>query len=470
MGLTVIILAAGEGKRMRSAHPKVLHPLGGRPMLDHPVSTASELGADRIIVVHGYGGAAVQAAMADRGELTWVAQEKRCGTGHAVRVALDRVASEDRVLVLYGDVPLVRPETMRELLAALEAQDLAVLSTELPDPTGYGRIVRDDRGDLRAIVEERDAEGGQRRIREVNTGIMAARPGVFQALVPRLGQDNAQGEYYLTDTVALARADGRPVAAVVTPDPEEVQGVNNRSQLARVERLLQWRRAEALMAAGVTLADPARLDVRGEVHAAEDVTIDVGVILAGTVRLAPGVQIGAHSLIRDTILEPGVCIEAHSIVEGAHLGARSQVGPFARVRPGSKFAEAVHIGNFVETKKADIGAGSKANHLSYLGDATIGAGVNIGAGSITCNYDGANKHRTVIGDNVFIGSDSQLVAPVTVGSGATIGAGSVITRDAPADQLTLARTRQVTRATWRRPEKRQAGAESSASEDSPDGA
>ncbi len=450
--LSVVVLAAGQGKRMRSGRPKVLHALAGRPLLAHVLEAARALGPERSVVVHGHGGEAVRAAFPDP-DLAWVEQAERLGTGHAVAQALPALPDAGLVLVLYGDVPLVRPETLARVVEAAGGDGLAVLTARLDDPTGYGRIVRDGAGRLARIVEEKDADEAVRAIREVNTGILVAPAARLRAWVGRLGRDNAQGEYYLTDVVAMAVSEGVPVAAVCAGDPDETLGVNDRLQLARLERIWQRRAAEALMRAGVTVRDPARLEVRGTVKHGRDVELDVGVVLEGSVRLGDGVRVGPYCVLRDVTVADGAEILPFTLVEGAEIGPGTRVGPYARVRPGTRLAAEVRIGNFVELKNAEVGEGSKINHLSYVGDATVGREVNIGAGTITCNYDGAHKHRTVIEDEAFIGSDTQLVAPVTVGRGATIGAGSTITRDAPPGELTLSRAPQVTRPGWKRPRK-----------------
>ncbi|MFW6350004.1 MAG: bifunctional UDP-N-acetylglucosamine diphosphorylase/glucosamine-1-phosphate N-acetyltransferase GlmU [Thiohalospira sp.] len=447
--LSVIILAAGQGTRMRSALPKVLHPVGPSPMLGHVVDAAAALAPAGIHVVHGHGGEAVREAFRDR-PITWVEQPEQLGTGHAVGCALPGIPDDHTALVLYGDVPLVTPATLERLAGAAE-QRLAILTTQLAHPAGYGRILRDDRGAVVGVVEEKDATETQRAIGEVNTGMLAGPAGELRRWLAGTSRDNAQGEYYLTDVVALAAGEGNPAVAVVTHDPDEAAGVNNRVQLAAAETAYRRRRAEALMLAGVTLRDPARVDIRGEVETPGDVEIDVDVVLEGRVTLGRDIYIGPGAVLRDCRLGDGVRVEAHTVVEGGSLGAGSSVGPFARIRPGSELAEGAKVGNFVETKASRIGAGSKVNHLAYIGDTEMGAGVNVGAGTITCNYDGARKHTTTIGDDAFIGSDCQLVAPVTVGSGATLGAGTTLTRDAPAGQLTITRVRQRTIEDWRRP-------------------
>ena len=453
MDLHVVILAAGQGTRMKSDRPKVMQPLAGRPLLAHVLARAEGLGAHATHVVYGHGGDAVPKAFAESG-VGWVLQAEQLGTGHAVAQAMPQVPDEAVVLVLYGDVPLVDPATLRPLVGAACAGRLALLSVVLDDPSGYGRIVRDGDGQVHRIVEQKDASPGELAIREVNTGILAAPAGRLRRWLAGLSSDNAQGEYYLTDVVALAVADGVAVEAAEAPSIVEVLGVNDRSQLALLEDALRRQHAEALMAAGVTLADPARIDVRGRLSCGRDVVIDVNAVFEGDVELADGVTVGPNAWIRDARIGAGVCIHPNTIVDGADVGPGCELGPFARIRPGTVLADGVKIGNFVETKKSRIGKGSKVNHLTYVGDAEIGAGVNVGAGTITCNYDGVNKHRTVIGDGAFIGSNTALVAPVTVGERATIGAGSTISKDAPSDQLTVARGRQVTVKGWKRPEKK----------------
>ncbi len=451
--LHVIILAAGEGKRMKSRTPKVLQPIAGRPMLAHVIGAARALGAAGIHVVHGHGGDQVQAAFADQPDLHWAEQARQLGTGHAVLQAMPGVPDRARVLVLYADVPLMTVETLRRLLAAA-ADRAAVLTETLDDPGGYGRVVLDGNGDVQAIIEHKDADERQRAVRLVNTGVIAAPATDLRRWLDRLGNDNAQGEYYLTDIFAMARADGRPAAQVGCLVPGEAEGANDPMQLARLERAWQRRAAEALMREGVRLADPARYDQRGTVETGRDVEIDVDVILEGRVVLGDDVRIGPFCRLRDVVLGAGTVVRAHCDLEGVVAGAGCTLGPFARLRPGTDLADDVHVGNFVETKKTRLGPGSKANHLSYLGDAEIGAAVNIGAGTITCNYDGVNKSTTTIGDGAFIGSNSSLVAPVVIGEQATIGAGSVITKPAPAGKLTVARGRQVTLDGWQRPTKK----------------
>ena len=450
--LHVIVLAAGQGKRMRSALPKVLHPVAGRPMLAHVIDTAEQLAPAGIHVVHGHGGEQVRAALGGRA-LTWVEQDRQLGTGHAVEQAMPGVPDDATVLVLCGDVPLLRPETARAAVDAAGGGGLALVTVMLDDPSGYGRIVRAADGSVTRIVEHRDASAEELEIREGNTGILAGAARALRRWLAALDRDNAQGELYLTDVVAKAVADGVAVAAVAAGRPEEVLGVNDRVQLADVERLYQRREAERLMRDGASLADPARVDVRGRVRVGADVWLDVNVVLEGEVSLGDGARVGPNAVLRDCTIGAGAEILANSLVDGADVGPGARVGPFARLRPGTRLAEGVHVGNFVEVKNASLGPGSKANHLTYLGDADIGRDVNVGAGTITCNYDGAGKHRTVIGDRAFIGSGVELVAPVTVHADATIGAGSTISKDAPEGQLTVSRSRQSTVPGWRRPRK-----------------
>jgi bifunctional UDP-N-acetylglucosamine pyrophosphorylase/glucosamine-1-phosphate N-acetyltransferase len=451
--LSVVILAAGKGKRMVSDLPKVLHAVGGKPLLGHVLATASCLEAATRIVVYGHGGEAVKTACAGEEGVLWVEQAEQLGTGHAVAQALPLLAEAGVVLVLYGDVPLTRAETLRPLVEAARRGRLALLTVELTDPAGYGRIVRDESGRVRRIVEEKDATPAERDLREVNTGILAVPAAKLRGWVAGLGNDNAQGEYYLTDVVALAVRDDVPVEPFTVVDPAEAQGVNDRRQLAELERCYQGRQAEALMCGGATLLDPARVDVRGTVTTGRDVVIDANVVFEGTVHLGDRVRIGPFCLLRDTVIGDDVEILSHCWLEGAKVGAGAQIGPFARLRPETQLAAGVHIGNFVETKKTRIGSGSKVNHLTYLGDAEIGTRVNVGAGTITCNYDGANKHKTLIGDDAFIGSNSSLVAPVRIGQGATVGAGSSVSRDVPDGSLCLTRAPRKDVAHWQRPVK-----------------
>jgi len=451
--LSVVILAAGQGKRMRSDLPKVLQPLAGTPMLQRVVDTARLLEPANIHVVYGHGGDQVRAAMTHEA-LGWALQAEQKGTGHAVAQAMPAVPDDHLVLVLYGDVPLVRAETLRELVALAAAGPLALLTVLLDDPSGYGRILRDTQGRVRAIVEQKDATPAQLAVREGNTGVLAMSARALRGYLGRLKSNNAQGEYYLTDVVGMAVADGVAVAPLVAATECEVLGVNDKLQLAQLEAEFRRRCADAAMRAGATLVDPARFDQRGELVLGRDVFIDVNVVFEGRVVLGDRVRIGPHCVIRDTTIDTDTQVFGHCHIEKSTIGPRCNVGPFARLRPGAALGPDVHIGNFVEVKNTTLGAGSKANHLTYLGDTTVGREVNVGAGSITCNYDGANKHRTVIEDGAFIGSGSMLVAPVMIGAGATTGAGSTIARDAPAGKLTLSRAKQVTVEGWQRPVKR----------------
>ncbi len=450
--LSVVILAAGQGTRMRSTLPKVLHAIGGKPMLQHVIETARRLSASDIYVVYGHGGEMVRTTLVSQ-PVQWVEQAEQLGTGHAVSQAMPAIPDHHTVMVLYGDVPLITAETLQRLAEAAK-QGMGLLTTLLPDPQGYGRIVRDEAGRVRSIVEEKDATPQQREIREVNTGMLATGAAQLKRWLNSLDNANAQGEYYLTDIIAKAVQDGVTVETTHPSAVAEVMGVNNRAQLAALERDYQRRRGEELMLSGVTLLDPERFDLRGELDTGRDVVIDVNVVIEGKVTLGDGVYIGPNCYLRDVDVASGTRINSHSVLEQAEIGAECRIGPFARIRPETELADRVHIGNFVEIKKSQVAGGSKINHLSYVGDSVVGSGVNIGAGVITCNYDGANKHRTVIGDNAFIGSDSQLVAPVEIGAGATIGAGSTITRDTPAGELTLARAKQKTVHGWSRPVKK----------------
>jgi len=450
--LDIVILAAGKGTRMVSDLPKVLHRLAGLPLLQHVLNTARSLAPIRTLVVYGHGGDAVPQKIADPA-IAWIKQEPQLGTGHALQQAAPHLDGDGLTLVLYGDVPLIQQATLETLLQAASAGSAALLTVELPDPAGYGRIVRDAGGKVAAIVEHKDASEAQRALREINTGVMALPTARLKGWLERLSNDNAQGEYYLTDVIAMAVADGIPVEARQPRHHWEVLGVNSPAQLAHLERLYQHEQAQRLLERGVRLADPKRLDVRGELACGRDVEIDIDCIFEGKVTLGDDVRIGAHCILRDVTVASGTRIAPFSLIEEAEVGADCRIGPFARIRPGTQLARDAHIGNFVEIKNSQVGTGSKINHLSYVGDSTVGKKVNVGAGTITCNYDGAHKHRTVIGDGAFIGSDTQLVAPVTVGENATIGAGSTITKDTPAEQLTLSRAKQISINGWKRPTK-----------------
>jgi bifunctional UDP-N-acetylglucosamine pyrophosphorylase / glucosamine-1-phosphate N-acetyltransferase len=452
MPLDVIVLAAGLGKRMRSELPKVLHPLGGRPLLAHVLDTVRALTPRRTLVVHGHGAEQVRAAF-DGSAVEWVLQAELLGTGHAVMQALPQVDGDGDVIVLYGDVPLVRPQSLRRLLEA-SREGLALLSAEVPQAQGYGRVVRDQAGRVARIVEEKDASSAERAIREINAGFYALSAQRLSAWLKKITNRNAQKEYYLTDIVSLAAADGVAVAGVKVDDPWEVAGVNSKQELAALERVFQSREANRLLEAGVTLADPARIDVRGELSCGRDVSIDVNCVFEGRVALGDGVSVGPNCVVRNVTVAAGSEILAFSHLEEAQIGARCRVGPFARLRPGASLADEVHVGNFVEVKASSLGIGSKANHLSYIGDSEVGARVNVGAGTITCNYDGIAKHRTIIEDDCFIGSDATLVAPLRIARGSYIGAGSTITKDTPAGQLTVARARQASIPSWKPPKKK----------------
>mgnify|MGYP001599474737 CR=1 FL=1 len=447
MSLSVIVLAAGQGKRMHSSLPKVLHRLAGRPLLAHVLQAAHALDPARTVVVHGHGGADVRSAFADAG-LIWVEQAEQLGTGHAVTTALPEIPPEDDVLILYGDVPLIAVETLGHLVQAGRG-GLAILTADAPDPCGYGRVVRGERGEVLRVVEQRDASPVELELREINAGFLSAPARQLTKWLASVRNHNAQKEYYLTDVVGLAVSDHVAVAAVKARAWTEVAGVNSKRELAVLEREVQHREAERLLEAGVTLADPARVDVRGSLQCGRDVVVDVNCLFEGQVRLGDGVRVGPNCVLRNVTIAADTEVLAFSILENAEVGARCRVGPYARLRPGASLGEDVHIGNFVEVKASRLGAGSKANHLAYIGDSEVGARVNIGAGTITCNYDGAVKHRTVIEDDCFIGSDATLVAPVRIAKGSYIGAGSTISKDTPAGQLTVARAKQVSIPAWK---------------------
>ena len=452
MKIGVIILAAGQGKRMKSSLPKVLHCIGGRPLLGHVINAARHLQPSEIVVVYGHGGERVPDAFAGETDLKWAEQEQQLGTGHAVRQAMPLLDAADHVLVLYGDVPLIRAETLEQLVDA-SRDSFGLLTVTLDDATGYGRIVRNDGGRVQRIVEQKDASAEELAIREINTGIMFMPRAQLEGWLDGLSNDNAQGEYYLTDVLAMAVADGFDIQVCQPASPIESEGINNRQQLAALERAYQARIAAQLMEAGVTLRDPSRIDVRGNLRHGSDCEIDVNVVFEGDVVLGDNVVIGPNCLLRDMTIGDGTVIDANCVLEKSHVGPACQIGPYARLRPDVNLVGGAKVGNFVEIKKSIIGQGSKVNHLTYVGDSEIGSGVNIGAGTITCNYDGANKHKTTIADGAFIGSNTALVAPVTIGAGATIGAGSVIRKDAPAEKLTLTSSKQVS-VNWQRPTKK----------------
>lgn len=451
MSTTVIILAAGKGTRMRSSLPKVLQPLAGRPLLGHVIETAKKLNADNIITIYGHGGDRVQTAFAQE-DIKWVEQAEQLGTGHAVQMTLPVLPQDGVSLILSGDVPCINPVTLQKLLDATAATGIGLVTLTLPDANGYGRIVR-EQGQIQAIIEHKDASEEQRQIKEINTGIYAVSNAKLHQWLPSLSNDNSQGEYYLTDIVAMALADGMQVASVEPEQAFEVEGVNDRVQLAALERQFQAYQAKQLMQQGVHLIDPSRFDLRGNLTVGQDVRIDINVIIEGDCELGDNVEIGAGCIIKNTKIAAGTKVQPYSIFDSAIVGEDTQIGPFARLRPGAKLAAEVHIGNFVEVKNTTIGQGSKANHFTYLGDAEIGAGSNIGAGTITCNYDGANKFKTIIGDQAFIGSNSSLVAPVRIGNGATVGAGSTITRDVEDNSLAVERSKQFAKENYPRPQK-----------------
>ena len=452
MGLSVIILAAGQGTRMRSRLPKVLQPLAGKPLLGHVLDTSEALGADDICVVYGHGGDEVQAIFAAN-ELRWAHQAEQHGTGHAVQQAMPGTPDDNLVLILAGDVPLLTPTTLASMLEQSDIDGLSVLTVDMPDPTGYGRIIRSSDA-VTAIVEQKDANAEQLAITEINTGVMAASGGNLKRWLAELGNDNSQGEYYLTDIVAMAVDEGVAVNGVLSGDPTEVIGINDKRQLAEAERAFQARAVDTLMKGGVGFADPARVDIRGTLTCGQDVYIDANAIFEGHVTLGDNVVIESNTLVRDSSLGANTVVHSNCHIEGASTGEACEIGPFARLRPGADLQNNVKVGNFVEVKKSVIADGSKVNHLTYIGDTDIGADVNVGAGTITCNYDGANKHRTVIGDGAFIGSGVELVAPVEIGKGATIGAGSTISKAAPDDALTVSRAKQITISGWQRPVKK----------------
>lgn len=453
MAFSVVVLAAGKGTRMKSSLPKVLHKVGGVPMVQRIINTVEQMQASAVHLVYGHGGDQLQAEVSGQ-NLNWCLQAEQLGTGHAVQQAAPHVKDDEDVLVLVGDAPLIRQQTLERLVKVKADCDLALLTVELDDPTGMGRIVRNEQGNISAIVEHKDATDAQREIREINTGMMMMNGGDLKRWLSELSNDNAQGEYYLTDVIAMAAAQGKVIQAAQPDEVAETEGVNNRVHLTKLERVLQRWQAEALMHGGATLADPARVDIRGKVQTGSDVFIDINAVFEGKVVLGNNVSIGPNCILRNCTVADNAVIEANSIVEDAQVGEACTVGPYARLRPGAVLHTKAKVGNFVEIKKAILGEGAKANHLTYLGDAEIGAGANIGAGTITCNYDGVNKSKTLIGKHAFIGSNSSLVAPVSVGDNATVGAGSVVTTDVEDDALTVARARQRNIANWPRPTKK----------------
>ncbi|WP_434762235.1 bifunctional UDP-N-acetylglucosamine diphosphorylase/glucosamine-1-phosphate N-acetyltransferase GlmU [Vibrio fortis] len=452
MNFSAVILAAGKGTRMYSNTPKVLHTLAGKPMVKHVIDTCNGLGAQNIHLVYGHGGDQMKATLAEE-SVNWALQAEQLGTGHAVDQASAHFADDEKVLVLYGDVPLISAETIENLLDAQPTGGIALLTVVLDNPTGYGRIIRRN-GPVVAIVEQKDATDEQKLIKEINTGVMVATGGDLKRWLSGLSNDNAQGEYYLTDVIAAAHDEGRAVEAVHPNSPIEVEGVNDRSQLARLERAYQAEQADKLLKQGVMLRDPSRFDLRGELQCGMDVEIDVNVIIEGSVSIGDNVTIGAGCVLKDCEIDDNTVIRPYSVIEGATVGEDCTVGPFTRLRPGADMRNDSHVGNFVEVKNTRLGEGSKANHLTYLGDAEIGQRVNVGAGAITCNYDGANKFKTIIGDDVFVGSDSQLIAPVTIANGATVGAGSTVTRDVAESELVISRAKERKIANWQRPVKK----------------
>ena len=453
MGTTAIILAAGKGTRMRSALPKVLHKVAHMPLVEHVYHTAKTIPDCKVGIIYGHGGELVRDELSHL-DSEWIEQREQLGTGHAVQQAMSIVSADDTVLILYGDVPLTLSSTLNDLVESSRNTGFSLLTVILEDPSGYGRIVRNNDNIIEKIVEEKDATDAIKKITEVNTGMMAVSGKLLNKWLGQLDNNNAQGEYYLTDIVEMAVTDGVEIMSIQPENEYEVLGVNNRLQLAELERYYQLKHAEDLMTAGVTLRDPARVDVRGDLEVGQDIIVDVNVIFEGKVSLSSNVKIGPNTVIKNSEIGENVEILANCVIEDAVIGKGTKIGPFARIRPGTQLGENVHVGNFVEIKKSIVAKGSKINHLSYIGDTDIGSQVNIGAGTITCNYDGANKFRTVIGDNVFIGSDSQLIAPVEIADGATIAAGTTVTKNAPAEQLTISRAKQVTISGWKRPAKK----------------
>lgn len=451
--LHVVILAAGQGTRMKSAMPKVLHAIGGKPLLEHVIQTAMNLKAESLHVVYGHGGELVKQQLSHY-DVNWVLQDQQLGTGHAVERAMPSIPANESVLILYGDVPLIKQETLERLIEASDQDALGLLTANLPDSTGYGRIVRNEAGDVVKIIEEKDANEEQRSIKEINTGMLALGSSRLKTWLDQLENNNAQGEYYLTDVIGMAALENVPISSVQPDSLFEIEGVNNKKQLAELERAYQRQQTEKLMLNGVTFRDPDRFDLRGELEVGEDVVIDVNVVIEGKVTIGNGVSIESNNVIINSSIADNSVIHPNCVIESSSVGKNCEIGPFARLRPESNLIEQVKVGNFVEIKKSNIAIGSKVNHLSYIGDTEMGEKVNVGAGTITCNYDGAYKHKTIIGNDVFIGSDTQLVAPVEVGEGATIGAGSTITHDVPKGELSLSRSPQKTRTGWKRPVKK----------------
>lgn len=453
MSLEVIILAAGKGTRMRSSLPKVLHSIANKPLLQHVLDTADSLSPDNIHIVVGHGSEQVQSTCGGD-KINWVMQKEQLGTGHAVQQAISAVNDSSNIVILYGDVPLIQKSTLEQLANAAQNHELALLTAIMQDPTGYGRITRDNSNQVNGIVEQKDASTEQQSIKEINTGFLCAPAKKLKQWLANIENNNAQQEYYLTDIVELAYKDGSPIATLQPDNDYETIGINSRAELAKVERLYQKRQADILMAQGVTIIDPERIDIRGDVSFGQDCVLDINTVIEGPAKFGKNVHIEANCVIKQAIVADGVTIHSHSVIEQAEIGNHANIGPFARLRPGTNLAENVRIGNFVEVKNASLSQGAKANHLSYVGDATVGENTNIGAGVITCNYDGANKHKTEIGKNAFIGSDSQLVAPVKIGDNATVGAGATITTNVPADQLAISRAKQRHIDGWKRPEKK----------------
>lgn len=451
--LSTIILAAGKGQRMHSDLPKVLHRVAGKPLLQHVLNTANELSTDELFVVYGHGGEEVKAAIHQE-NIHWVEQAEQLGTGHAVAQVINQLNTNHQILILYGDIPLTSANTLRKLVSAAEDSGFSLLTTKLEEPKGYGRIVRDDNANVLRIVEEKDAVQEEKNINEVNTGMMVVAAEKLKQYISGLSNNNKQNEYYLTDIVQMAVSEGVNIETVVTDSIKEVQGINNRKQLAEAERNYQALQADKLMELGATLIDPKRFDIRGEIKIGKDVEIDINAVFEGGVELGDRVSIGANCVIKNAYIGNDVAIKSHSVIEDAVIGNSCQIGPYARIRPGTELADEVHIGNFVEIKKSTIAKASKVNHLSYVGDSEVGSQVNIGAGTITCNYDGANKHKTIIEDNVFIGSDTQLIAPVKVAQGATVAAGTTVSKDVPEESLGITRTNQKHIKNWKRPVKK----------------